>query len=227
MSDKIKVLVVDDFEVHTRRISKLLEQQADMEVVGIAHNGYEAVLLAERLMPDIILMDIEMESNMSGIFAAKEINRRIQSIKIIILTAHADDEIVFASFQTGIVDYLLKDAEDKIICEAIRSAYHNCSPIRPIIAEKIRKEFIRSKEKEQQLVYVLKLISDLTTSEFEILRCIAKGKSQKEIASMRFVEVTTIKKQVSSILKKCEQKNTKQLIETIKSFGILEILEKL
>lgn len=109
---KVKLLVVDDLKIHIRRLQRLIDAQEDLEVVATAENGYEAVMMAAMHEPDIILMDIQMEHNMAGIEAAKQINEKLPNIKIIMLTVHKDDSIVFAAFQTGIVDYVLKTASD-------------------------------------------------------------------------------------------------------------------
>ncbi|GMQ61952.1 response regulator transcription factor [Vallitalea maricola] len=226
-NDMIKVMIADDMIAHRRRLERIIAKQSDMELVASAENGYEAVMFAGMYKPDIILMDIEMENQMAGITAAKQINDTLSAIKIIMLTVCDRSEIVVAAFQTGIVDYILKTAEPEEIIDAIRSAHKNLSPIRPIIAEKIRKEFRESKIKEQSLLYVLKLISELTSSELEVLKLLCDGMTRKQIAQLRFVEVGTIKKQINSILKKCEQNRTKDLIYIIKELRIFDILKKL
>ncbi len=107
--EKIKLLIADDLEVHIRRLERLIKEKPDLELVATARSGYEAVMMAAIHHPDIILMDIQMENNMAGIEAAKQINEKLGDIKIIMLTVHKDDNIIFAAFQTGIVDYILKN----------------------------------------------------------------------------------------------------------------------
>lgn len=225
--EPIKVMIVDDMEAHRRRLSRIIDKESNMTVVSTANNGYEAVMYAAIHKPDIILMDIEMEEAIAGITASKQIHKELPDIKIIILTVHDHSQIVIAAFQAGIVDYLLKTAKDQEILEAILSAYNNLSPIRPIIAEKIRTEFRESKTKEQSLLYILKLISELTVSELEILKLLCSGINRKQIAETRFVEVSTIKKQINSILKKCELERTKDLIAIMKDLKIYDMLKKM
>ncbi|MDF2613206.1 MAG: two component transcriptional regulator, LuxR family [Clostridia bacterium] len=228
MGEKIiKVMIVDDMAAHRRRLERLISKEDDLQLVSSAQNGYEAVMLAALHQPDIILMDIEMEDAQSGITASKQINKSLPNIKIIILTVHDHSQIIVAAFQTGIVDYLLKSSEDTEILEAIRSAHKNLSPIRPIIAEKIRHEYREMKTREHSLLYILRLISELTYSELEIVKMLCLGLSRSDIAKKRFVEESTIKKQINSILKKCEQKRTKDLIDIVKDLKIFDILNKL
>jgi DNA-binding NarL/FixJ family response regulator len=223
----VKILIVDDMEAHRRRVERILQKEPDMELVESAKSGYEAVLYAAMHKPDIILMDIEMENKYAGITAAKQINENLPDIKIIVTTVHDDDNIVFAAFQTGIVDYVIKTTSAAEIVDAIRSAYNDLSPIRPIIAQKIRNEFKRIKNNEESLIFVLKMISELTPSELEVLKLLCNDKSRRQIADERCVEFDTVKKQISSILKKFNMENTKQIVSAVNSLKIFDTLKKL
>lgn len=227
MESKIKVMVADDMEAHRRRLSRMIEKEPDFELIKPAESGYEAIMNAGIYHPEIILMDIEMENKLAGITAAQQINEKLPDIKIIILTVHVDDKVVFAAFQAGVVDYLVKTEDTAKIADAIRNAHDNLSPIRPMIASKIRNEFKKCKIREQSFSYFIKLISAMTTSEYEIFKMLYDGCSKKEIAQLRCVEYDTIKKQVNSILKKCEQPSTRQLIQNIKSIGVLEVFKEM
>ncbi len=225
--DKIRVMIVDDLEAHRRRLERAIADEPDIELVQSASSGKEAVLYGNQYHPDIILMDIEMEDKYAGITASRQINHDLPDVKIIILTIYEDDNHIFAAFQTGIVDYLVKTAENAKILEAIRDAYQNLSPIRPIIAEKIRHEFQKVKLQEQNMLYILKLISNLTPSEIVVLRHLYEGKTKRQLSEIRCVEYSTIKKQINSILKKCEQKSTRDLLSLLKEMKIFEVLAKL
>ena len=224
---KIKLLIVDDLKVHIRRLERLVGEKQDLQLVGTAQSGYEAVMMAAIHKPDIILMDIQMENNMAGIEAAKQINEKLPNIKIIMLTVHKDDSIIFAAFQTGIVDYVLKTSSDEEILGAIYSAHKNLSPIRPMIAEKIRNEFQRMKESEQSILYVIKIISEITPSELQVLQLLAQNKTRKEVAAIRCVEEDTIKKQINSILKKFNKRNYKEVIQIINELKIFELINQI
>ena len=172
-------------------------------------------------------MDIQMENNMAGIEAAKQKNESLPNIKIIVLTVHKDDSIIFAAFQTGIVDYILKTTSDEEILDAIYSAHKNLSPIRPMIAEKIRNEFQRMKESEQSILYVIKIMSEITPSELQVLKLLSENKTRKEIAAIRCVEQDTVKKQINSILKKFNKKNSKEVLKIINELKVFELIDQM
>lgn len=227
MKEKIRVLVADDHDGHRRRYERIIEKQEDMVLNASASNGYEAVLQAGIHRPHIILMDVEMEDKTAGISAARQINKTLPDVKIIIVTAHEDENIVYAAFQTGIVDYIIKSEDSTVISDAVRSAHNNLSPIRPIVAEKIRKDYRKTKETEESLLYTLKLISDLSPGELEVLRLLYEGKKRKAIAEERYVSPETVKKQINSILKKCSKPDCRSLVSDLKKLRIFEVLNKL
>lgn len=222
----IKVLIVDDLTSIQERFNRILSQDPNIEVVGVASSGAEAVTLASVYKPDIILMDIEMENKLAGILAAQQICDEIPTIKIIILTVYEEDEIVFSAYQTGIVDYLLKSAKSQDVVDAIIAAHNNVSPIRPFIAEKIRREFKRMKTSEHSMMYIINILSELTTSEIALLDLLAQGKKRSEIAKIRCVEMSTIKSQINTILKKFNTKNTKEVVKILAELKILEMLKQ-
>ncbi|WP_422661182.1 response regulator [Paenibacillus sp. EC2-1] len=223
----IHILISDDMEAHRRRLERIINSVDNLTLVGSAKSGYEAVAYAAVKKPDIVLMDIEMESQMAGIRAASEIHKILPDTKIIMLTVHQDNNIVFAAFQTGIVDYLMKSAPKEEIIEAIYSAANNQSPIRPIIAEKIRHEFARIKKSEDQLTYFFKIIASLTQSELEVLKLLCSGLKRKEIAEIRAVEVETIKKQISGLLKKFDKDSTKDIITEVNELRLFDLIEEI
>jgi DNA-binding NarL/FixJ family response regulator len=223
--EKIQIVIADDMEAHRRRLERIIHGDKNLELAGSAKSGYEAIALAATKKADIVLMDIEMESQMAGIKAAAEINKISPSTKIIMLTIHQDNNIVFAAFQIGIVDYLIKSAPKEEILEAIYSASKNQSPIRPIIAEKIRQEFARIKKSEDNLAQSFQVISNLTQSELEVLKLLCNGLKRKEIADIRTVEIETIKKQINSLLKKFDKSSTKEIVKKVNELKILDMIK--
>ncbi|WP_284036476.1 response regulator transcription factor [Neobacillus sp. 114] len=223
--ENIHILIADDMEAHRRRLERIINSVDNLSIAASAKSGYEAVAYAAIKKPDIVLMDIEMESQMAGVKAASEIHKILPDTKIIMLTVHQDNNIVFAAFQTGIVDYLMKASPKEEIIEAIYSAYNNQSPIRPIIAEKIRTEFARIKKSEDQLTYFFKIIANLTQSELEILKLLCSGLKRKEIADIRAVEVETIKKQITSLLKKFDKNSTKEVITEVNELRLFDLIK--
>ncbi|WP_223282616.1 response regulator transcription factor [Neobacillus kokaensis] len=223
----IQILIADDMEAHRRRLDRIISSDKNLLLAASAKSGYEAVAFAAIKKPDIVLMDIEMESPMAGIKAASEIHKILPETKIIMLTVHQDNNIVFAAFQTGIVDYLMKSAAKEEILEAIYSAANNQSPIRPIIAEKIRLEFARIKKSEDHLTQFFKIIASLTPSELEVLKLLCSGLKRKDIAETRTVEIETIKKQISSLLKKFDKNSTKEIIQEVNELKLFDILKEI
>lgn len=223
--EPIQILIADDMEAHRRRLERIINSVGNLSLVASAKSGYEAVAYAAIKKPDVVLMDIEMESQMAGVKAASEINKILPDTKIVMLTVHQDNNIVFAAFQTGIVDYLMKSAPKEEILEAIYSAANNQSPIRPIIAEKIRQEFARIKKSEDHLTHFFKIIANLTPSELEVLKLLCSGLKRKEIAEARAVEVETIKKQISSLLKKFDKNSTKEIVIDVTELKLFDMIK--
>lgn len=227
LDQNIQILVVDDIESHRRRLERIIAACDDMELISSVESGHEAIEAAIEYQPDIILMDVEMEEPLAGINAARQIHELFPHIKIIIVTVHKDDNIIFAAFQTGIIDYLVKSAAQEEVIEAIRSAYRDSSPIRPMIAKSIRSEFVRIKRTESSILFVIQIISELTPSELQVLKLLCEKKTRKQIAEERCVEYETVKKQMTSILKKFNMASSADIISTVNELKIFELLKKI
>lgn len=197
----IKVLIVDDHEMVRLGISSYLGVQSDMEVVGEAENGQEAVEKALVLRPDAILMDVVMPE-MDGIAATKEILRQWPEAKIIILTSFIDDEKVYPAIEAGAASYILKTSTAAEIAKAIRATANGESVLEPEVTTKMMN---RMSQKNQPQLY-----EDLTAREREVLMLIAKGKSNKEIADELFITLKTVKTHVSNILAKLQVEDRTQ-----------------
>lgn len=220
----IRVLVVDDMQPICKRYERLINQAENMETVGIACTGKEAVEKACELKPDVVLMDIEMETKTAGLDASRKILEQMPEIKIIILTVYEEDEFVFQAFQLGVADYLIKNSGKEEIAACIRDAYDGCSPIRPVIAEKIRREFQRVKKSEQSFLYCLNIIAQMTQTEIDILDLLSQGYTRSDICRIRCVELSTVKTQIKSILKKFNQNTTAEVISQLNQLQIFDYL---
>ena len=223
----IRVLIADDLQPICRRYENYINKDSDMQTVGIAYSGKEVIEKATILSPDIILMDIEMETRTAGLDAAKHILKQFPQTKIIILTVYEDDEFVFQAFQLGVSDYLLKDASPKEIVSCIRDAYHDCSPIRPVIAEKIRREFQRVKTSEQSFLYCLHIITQMTQTEIDILDLLSQGYSRSQICEIRCVELSTVKTHIKSILKKFNKTSSAEVIAMMNELQIFDYIRNI
>ena len=179
MKEKIKVLIAEDVAPIRKRYLKILNSHPSIEVVGDVESGTDACILAKKLKPDIVLMDIEMECKDAGIRATGEILAENPQIKIIILTVYEEDELIFSAFRLGACDYILKNSSEEDIISGVIGAYHNSSPIRPEIADKIRNEFQRVKTYESSFLFMLNLLSTLTPRELDTLYLLSNGYSKK------------------------------------------------
>ena len=220
----IKVLIADDMQPIANRYAKILKASDEIEVVGVVTSGYEAVLSTALETPDVIMMDVEMETRTAGLDASMHILEKFPDTKIIILTVYEDDETVFNAFQLGVTDYILKNSPPEDIITCVKDAYMNRSPIRPVIAQKIRDEFQRVKNKEHSFFYCLHLVTELTQTELDILDLVSQGYTRSQICEIRCVELSTIKTQINSILKKFNLSTMTEVVEMINSLNIFDYL---
>lgn len=226
MENKIRVLIAEDLEPIRKKYVYYLSQCADIELVGSVESGKEAVETALSAVPDVILMDIEMETKDAGIRASREILAHYPDIKIIILTVYEDDELIFSAFQLGVCDYMLKNSTNEEIISGIKAAHEGRSPIRPEIAGKIRSEFKRVKTYETSFLYMLNLLSSLTVTELDTLYLLSSGHTRADICAIRHVEMSTVKSQIHSILHKFKKKSIVEIITSTEDLHLLELVIK-
>ena len=183
----IKVFIADDASEIRAYFQMILQNEPDMEVVGTASSGKEAVDKVMKLCPDIVLMDIQMESRMAGIEAIEKIRELNPDIKSIVLTIHEKDDFLFKAYAVGAADYIIKTRSVVEIINSIRNVMANKLMLRPDVANKIMGEYMRIKEEQGKMKETLKIMTKLTNTEYEILKLIFNGYSYKNIAQ-RYVE---------------------------------------
>ena len=198
VQDTIKVLIVDDHEMVRLGLSAYLQTEPDISVIGEAENGLAALEFCRTAVPDVVLMDLVMES-MDGVEATKQILASHPQVKIIVLTSFIDETQIVPALEAGAISYLLKTAKADEIVRAIRCAVKNQSVIEPTVAAKMLQS-IRQQEP--------RLHESLTERELEVLKLIGHGKSNQEIADALFIGIKTVKTHVSNILSKlqCEDR---------------------
>jgi two-component system, NarL family, response regulator LiaR len=199
---KIRTLVVDDESVVREGVVAILSLQPDMEVVGEAHNGAEAVKLARKTKPDVILLDMVMPEQ-DGLATIPMLKEMLPDSKILVLTSFAESDRVYQAVKSGALGYLLKDATRAQLLQAIRDVSKGQASIHPSIALKVIHEI----DHPSQLLYTA---NPLTPREHETLRLIARGLSNQEIADTLVVHERTIAKYVSNILEKLQLANRTQ-----------------
>jgi DNA-binding NarL/FixJ family response regulator len=191
----IRLLLVDDQVIYREGLSELISLEEDIEVVGEGKNGEEAVTLAEKLQPDVILMDVRMPI-CDGVTATKKIHQRFPWIRIMVLTTFDEDEYICQSLQNGALGYVLKSTPSKQLAATIRSLYQGFGQLDPAIALKV---FAQIPQKAASSLPQAVLAS-LNQSELEILKRIGKGKTNREIAVDLQLSEGTVKNYVSNIL---------------------------
>jgi len=195
--DKIKILIADDHAVVREGTRTLLEREEDMEVVGEASDGEEAIKLIEELHPDVAILDIAMPK-LSGIEVTRRIKPRFPSLAILILTAYDNDEYVFTLLEAGAAGYLLKDVHSHEIVEAVRSVHAGESVLHPSIARKVIQRAILSTAKSSDI----KPSVTLSDREQEVLKLAAKGLKNKDIADALCISIRTVQGHINSIFHK-------------------------
>ena len=221
----IRVLIAEDIEPVLRRYGRILGTDPEIEVIAQVQTGEEAAREALLLHPDVILMDVEMETRTAGLDASRTIlSQASPTPKIIILTVYEDDETVFEAFRLGVTDYVLKNSAPEELIGCVRDPYLNRSPIRPAIARKIRDEFQRIKKQEDSLLYCIQIVSQLTQTELDILTMMSRGYTRSQICEIRCVELSTVKSQIHTILKKFGKNNMQELIAMLNHLHVLEYL---
>ena len=194
---KIRIVIADDHAVVREGTRAMLERESDMEVVGEAEDGEEAVRLIEELKPDVAVVDISMP-RLGGIEVARRIKPLLPSVAILALTIHDNDEYVFALLEAGAAGYLLKDAHRHEVVEAIRAVASGESVLHPSIARKVIQRAILGTVKSTEATSV----DQLSDRENDVLKHAAKGMSNQEIADALCLSVRTVQGHINSIFHK-------------------------
>jgi NarL family two-component system response regulator LiaR len=215
----IRVLVVDDHAIVRKGIRALLAEIADIEVVGEASDGQEAIDQADALSPDVILMDLVMP-DVDGILATRRITADEAGPRILVLTSFAGDDKVFPAIKAGALGYLLKDSEPTDLVESIRQVHRGEPSLQPSIAQKVLKELRHPSARPPTP-------DPLTDREMEVLRMVAKGLSNPEIAQRLVITEATVRTHVSNILSKLHLANRVQATLYALQEGITSLDESL
>jgi DNA-binding NarL/FixJ family response regulator len=214
----IRILIVDDQSLFRESLQAYLGMQPDYAVVGEACNGEEALRLTGRLKPDVILMDVRMPV-MDGVEATRLMHEAHPACKVIMLTTFDDDEYVFEALRNGASGYLLKDTPAEKLFEAVRAVTHGESFIQPSIQSKVLAEFARMAKQMPSKQAVL--VEPLSRRELEILRLVAAGASNREIASRLYIAEGTVKNHVTSILGKMDVDDRTQAAIKARDCGLI------
>ena len=219
MTEAIKIMLVDDQRLMRDGLRTLMELEDDIDVVGEAENGAQALTLFESLYPDVVLMDISMPE-MDGVEATRRLLSDWPDARVIILTTFDDNEYVFDGLRAGAMGYLLKDVSGEELADAIRTVARGGALIEPSIARKVVAEFARmappSRPAEDRL------IEQLSEREIEVLGQVARGLTNKEIAKKLYLAEGTVKNYVTSILGKIGARDRTQAALRAKDLGFID-----
>ena len=204
MDEKITVLLVDDHSIVRQGVHLYLSLQPDIEVIGEAESGEEAVALVDELLPDVVLMDLIMPNGIDGVEATRRVKGVSPTSQVVMLTSYHDDEHIFPAIRAGALSYILKDVKADELASVVRKAARGEAVLNPKVATRVIKELHGSRMDE---VNPFTLLSD---RELEVLQLVANGLSNAEIAEQLVVTVKTVRTHVSNILSKLHLKDRTQ-----------------
>ncbi|GIJ50287.1 DNA-binding response regulator [Virgisporangium aliadipatigenens] len=209
-----RVLLVDDQSLFREALAVLLSVHEDIEVVGEAGNGEEALRRAAELAPDVVLMDLRMPV-LDGIAATRRLRAERPGARVIALTTFDDDADVFAALRAGAVGYLLKDVSSERLVEAVRAAARDESVLQPSVAAKVVAAFARLPDEPPPVT------SPLSDRELDVVRLLAGGHSNREIAAALFLAEGTVKNHVTNVLGKLGARDRTQAALRARALGLL------
>ncbi|TAH49118.1 MAG: response regulator transcription factor [Chloroflexota bacterium] len=212
MTAKIRIVIADDHPIVRRGLRTVIKTQPDMELLGEATNGAEAVALVKTHQPDIVIMDLQMPVQ-DGMSAIRELNQAGSPTRVVVLTSFPDDDHVFAAIKAGATGLLLKDSSPKDLLEAIRYVHQGESALHPTIAMKVLMEVKQASNQTSA-------VEPLTARELEVLNCLALGMTNAEIANQLSVSVRTVTTHVRAILDKLHLANRTQAALYAREKGI-------
>jgi two-component system, NarL family, response regulator NreC len=201
----IRIILADDHKIMREGLRALLEKQQDFEVTAEAENGLEAVQLAKKLRPHIIIMDIGMPG-LNGIEATRQIVADVPSVKVIALSMHSDKRFVIEMLKAGVCGYLLKDSASEELVSAIRTVLAGKPYLSPQITDVVLKDYLGALSKAEPSAFTL-----LTPREREVLQLIAEGRTTKQIATALFVSVKTVDTHRQQLMEKLDLRSVAEL----------------
>lgn len=210
MRVKIKVLIVDDQTLVRQGLATLLALEEDLEIVGQAGDGEEAISQVGFLQPDVVLMDMRMPKK-TGVEATQEICKRYPSVKVLVLTTYDEDDLIVGALKAGACGYLLKDSPSEKLATAIRAVKEGYTQLSPAVTPKVV-SLMHGTEKSKKA----DLLKSFSEREVEVIELIAKGLSNKEIAETLYITQGTVKNYVTKILGQLSLRDRTQLAVWVK-----------
>jgi DNA-binding NarL/FixJ family response regulator len=214
----IRVLICDDQAIARHGLQMILSTAPDLQIVGQAQDGQEAVDLVAQQQPDLVLMDLKMP-RMNGVQATRLIRQRFPAVQVLVLTTYDADEWVFDAVRAGANGYLLKDTPPNQLLAAIRNTVEGKTPVDPSVAGKLFTSFA----KQPTPLTTTKLVEALSDREIEVLRLMAEGLTNAEIGAQIHLSEGTIRNYISTILDKLQVKDRTQAVVTAIRYGLIQV----
>ncbi|MBI2940044.1 MAG: response regulator transcription factor [Chloroflexi bacterium] len=222
MTQPIRVLIVDDHPVYAEGLRAILGVESDLELVGLAADGVEAIRLAEETQPDVAIIDARMPG-MPGPEVATQLRTRLPTIRLLVLSGFDDDDLVFGMIKAGVAGYVLKDAAAAEIAQAIRHIHAGGSQLTPSVAWKLLQQFNALSRESGPAGD--SLYDGLTPRELEVLRLVAGGRSNKEVAAELFISERTVENHIHNMYQKLQIHDRTQAMMYAMRKGLIQLQE--
>lgn len=220
----IRWAICDDADYICINFQMDLGLYKEFEFVGKANDSTACLELVRQTRPDILLLDIQMETETSGVDIIPQLKDDSPKTKIIMITSFDDSEYIFAAFANGADSYLLKTTPADKIAEAMTLVHENSTMLPPEIAQKLASKSKQIAHTQKSLLYTAEIMAHLSASEYMILKEICAGHSYKEIAVLRFVDISTVRTHASRIIKKFGANSMNEVVQTIRDLNIIDWL---
>jgi DNA-binding NarL/FixJ family response regulator len=219
-------MVAEDFPELNQIYRNILDHEPDITIIAAVTSGKELLEAVDIQQPDVILMDIEMESPTAGIDYCRRIRSRYPYTKIVMLSCHEEDYRIISAFEAGAVDYILKTDSISDIIKAIKKAYTCESPIHSYAADTLRRQIQTMGKYKEELQEFTRAFMQLTPAEVGVLQLLLRGNKQKDICEIKHIAIMTVKSHVNRILKKFTVKRTSDVLELIYSLNVEKFVEQ-
>lgn len=221
----MKILIADDMPEIASHFSYILQNEMDFDVVGSVNSGEECIQAAMKLKPDIILMDIQMETDDAGFVASRAILEQLPDTKIIILTAYNNTQNILDAFESGAADFIEKSSSIVEIINTIKEVSQS-KTFTKVVNRAILDELISLKKNQKNIIICTNLLSPLSTRDINILKQLCAGKKYKEIAADEYIEEVTVRSKINKISKKIGNYSIRDLVSLLNSCNFFELLAK-
>lgn len=222
--DKLRIAICDDFKEIREYIEFFCSKEEDVECVASASNSAECLEMVKKYKPDILLLDIQMETDDAGLNIMPDLMDIHPEMKIIILTAHLEDDYIFSAFAMGASNYILKSMHFDEMIDIIREVSNDRTVMHPKVAKVLANN---GKRMKASLLYLIDILVKLSPSEYDILKDIYDGYTYTEISKKRYVSVSTVKNHALRILRKTGFHSIKELIEELRALKIFDLLSNM